>query len=183
MQMFFSSLTELEHFTHSLATLSPDNACEHCSKNDQWVCHGYVYKQRSIDQREVVGKRLLCAQRYGKNGCGRTRQLYLETLVPRRRYTMSTVLAFIFQLLQGLSVKHAYHAAIGHQRGEPRQAWRWLSALMSQLSRFRLHVSRQATAAHHPSDRHCRRLAVLLPTLSLYVQGANPQYREQHPLF
>ena len=45
MQLFFSSLSELEHFTHRLKTLPKDNACEHCARNDQWVSHGYVYKQ------------------------------------------------------------------------------------------------------------------------------------------
>tara|TARA_R110001592_G_C13144876_1_gene747645 strand:- start:227 stop:1258 length:1032 start_codon:yes stop_codon:yes gene_type:complete len=142
MQRFFSSLCELDLFTHSLDSLTFDFSCQHCSRNDQWVSHGYVCKQSG----EKVGKRILCARRYGKQGCGRTRQLYLQDIIPQRRYTLSKLLAFIAALIKGLTVEQAYYHAAGHDHGSHRQAWRWLNALWAQTDE---HIE------HFDSTREC----------------------------
>jgi hypothetical protein len=63
MQIFFSSLHALEQYTFSVDNIPQDDACQHCAAANQWVSHGYVYKQRSMAKREVVGKRLLCGKR------------------------------------------------------------------------------------------------------------------------
>lgn len=183
MQMFFSSLSELDQFTHRLQSLPQDNACRNCYKNDQWVSHGYVYKQRSIQQREIVGKRMLCGQRYGKQGCGRTRQLYVDSTVPNRRYRLSVILAFIAQLVRGGSVAHAYHNAVGHSFCEPRQAWRWLTALERQLGRFRLRISRQRAHDTPVTTFRSRRLTILLSTLRHFIRGNDVQSTDQQPFF
>ncbi len=166
MQLFFSSRFELEHYTHYLQVLPDDHACQYCEQNDHWVSHGYVYKQCSIDQREVVGKRILCSNRFQHLGCGRTRQLYLHDALPGRRYSLHALVAFILNLLNGLSVSRAYQCAT-HVHSS-RHAWRWLNDLFAQLSHFRTRLCRLApgepSAAVFPLPPD-RRLRILLPTL------------------
>ncbi|MEM7421696.1 MAG: hypothetical protein AAF364_18540 [Pseudomonadota bacterium] len=175
MQLFFSSLQELERFTHSLQSLPKDNTCEHCNRNDQWVSHGYVYKQRSLDKRGIAGKRIVCARRFGKLGCGRTRQLYLNNIVPKRHYLLSVILTFIAELIRGKSVQPAYHQALGHDHYSPRQAWRWLDALMQRLPLCRLHIkSAQESQLPHAGWR-TNRQKVLLPSLKALSQKESLQ--------
>lgn len=167
MQLFFSSLSELEHYTRSLQALPEDHACEYCDQKDHWVSHGYVYKQRSIQQREVVGKRILCSNRFQHQGCGRTRQLYLDEVMPGRRYSLHALVTFILNLLNGLTVSCAYQRATCAQSS--RHAWRWLNDLFAQLARFRTLLCRLAPGEHsapvfpRPPGR---RLRILLTTLA-----------------
>lgn len=165
MQVFFSSMASLEHFTHSLGTITPDNACEHCSQNDQWVSHGYVYRQQTMAQRHAVGKRILCSQRHGKDGCGRTRQLYLGNIIPKRRHCIQTLATFVLLLCKGLTVTQAYRDARNDPHRDPRQAWRWLNALTAQLGRIRTSLCKRDSTALTHLHRRSRKLTVLLPTL------------------
>lgn len=165
MQVFFSSMASLEHFTHSLGMITPDNACQHCSQNDQWVSHGYVYRQQTMAERHAVGKRILCSQRYGKDGCGRTRQLYFANIIPSRRHCMQTLAAFILLLCKGLTVTQAYQDAREDPHRDPRHAWRWLNALTAQLGRLRTSLCRKASTALTHLHHRSRKLTILLPTL------------------
>lgn len=140
MRIFFSTLPQLESFTR-LKTLPKGNACQHCRKNDQWISHGYVYKQHSSQHRVIVGKRMLCGRRSTQRGCGRTRQLYLDQYVPQRHYSLSVLIAFVKGLLAGRSVQQAYCRALGEPHREPRQAWRWLTALYFQLGFIRTYLA------------------------------------------
>lgn len=160
-----------------------DNACQHCAQNDQWCSHGYVYKQETIEQRTAIGKRILCSNRDGKTGCGRTRQLYLASVIPHKHYRLAVVLAFISALLKGGSVTDAYRAAVGQTALEARHAWRWLQGLFDQLGHWRTRLPR---GAESPIDRkrHCPRLQVLLPTLQRLLQDDQPiQQTYQQALF
>lgn len=165
MQIFFSSMASIEHFTHSLGTITPDNACEYCSQNDQWVPHGYVYRQQTMAQRHTVGKRILCSQRHGKDGCGRTRQLYLGNIIPKRRHCIHTLATFILLLCKGLTVTQAYQDARHDPHRDPRHAWRWLNALMAQLARLRTSLCKRGSTAVAHLHHRSRKLTVLLPTL------------------
>lgn len=187
MQIFFSSMASLEHFTHSLGMLTQDNACEHCSQNDQWVSHGFVYRQQTMARRDVVGKRILCSQRYGKNGCGRTRQLYFGCIIPKRRHCMQTLATFILLLCKGLTVTQAYRDARHDQHRDPRQAWRWLNALTAQLGRLRTTLCKRASSEATCLHRRSRKLAVLLPTFHtlfhLHPDGSTIQTLQQQCFF
>lgn len=141
MQIFFSTLPQLESFTR-LKTLPKENACQHCKRNDQWLSHGYVYKQHSSQQRDIIGKRILCGRRFGQLGCGRTRQLYLDQYVPQRHYSLAVLIAFARLLLSGVGVQQAYRQALGEPHKDPRQAWRWLEALYFQLGFFRSYLGK-----------------------------------------
>lgn len=165
MQIFFSSLENLEHFTHSLNAISQDQACQHCQQNSQWVSHGYVYKHQSSDQRNIVGKRIVCANRYAKTGCGRTRQLYLHAIVPGRRYDMKALVTFIILLIQGCTVEKAYHDATGSQHIDAGNAWRWLGALYTQLGRFRSLLNKPEDVHDNQTYYRSRRLSILRTTM------------------
>ena len=104
MQLFFYSRDALEHFTSSLDTLPPENACQHCSGNNHWVSHGYIRKQSG----DIAGKRILCSQRYSKKGCDKTSPLYLQHIAPQRRYTLTELIPFVLSLIKGLTVEQAY---------------------------------------------------------------------------
>ncbi|WP_444994431.1 hypothetical protein [Aliikangiella sp. IMCC44359] len=162
MQVFFSSLFELESFSHRLKSIPQSNACQFCLKNCEWVSHGYVYKQLNYQFRAIVGKRILCSNRGSHLGCGRTRQLYLDVVLPHKHYPLQTLLAFVIALFDGLPISKAWHGAVGHHRTEPRQAWRWLNSLMSKLANIRSLLQRTCQPC---SPFNSRRLALLLPTL------------------
>lgn len=134
------------------------------------MSHGYVYQPSSIDCREVVGKRILCSNRHGRTGCGRTRQLYLAEVIPRRQYRLSIVIAFIQALLAGTGVEKAYLNAINSPSGNPRHAWRWLKDFYQQLAQWRTLVS-QVVETFIPTQRS-KRLKVLLPTLERLFNGS-----------
>lgn len=161
MQRYFFSLSELDQFTASLNSHPQSNACSHCHRNDQWISHGYVYEQSG----QTIGKRILCAKRYRKHGCGRTRQLYLHQRLPHWRYPLTVLLSFIHALLQGMTVEGAYGHALGHQHSEPRQAWRWLNALWRRVGWFRSVVPDKLIITVR---RRTRRLTVLVSTLQAW---------------
>jgi len=174
---FFSSQSDLDHFTFSLDSLSSDNTCTHCGKNDQWVSHGYIYKYLNLNERLVAGKRILCSPHYGRSGCGRTRQLYLAGIIPRRRYTLAVVIAFIHALITRTQVKRSFHQSTGMTTKDARHAWRWINGFIQSVSAWRvlasLSLDAEQEVAHHFKGRS-RRLSFLLPTLSLLL----PQLHE-----
>jgi len=75
MQRFFADLKTLHIFTLSLDFHQDELTCQHCAKNDQFVSHGFVYKQRSIEIKEPVAKRIFCSNRHQRSGCGRSFQI------------------------------------------------------------------------------------------------------------
>lgn len=153
----------MDQASFSLNSLPPsDSACPHCGKSEHSVSHGYLYKQVSIDRREVVGKRILCSRRDGRSGCGRTRQWYLADVVPGRQYRLSVFIAFIRALLDGNAVEPAYLKAIGSS-AQPRHAWRWLQSFLKQLPRWRTGLSLAAETLTIQSRSSI--LNILLPTL------------------
>lgn len=164
MQIFFSSLHALEQYTFSVDNIPQDDACQFCAAENQWVSHGYVYKQRSMMKREVVGKRLLCGKRYGKQGCGRTRQIYLHSIIPRRRYNLSVLALFIGLLLQGVGVVKSYQQATNRQCSDHRHAWRWINNLHSRIGWFRSLFAKPLYSLLNIPHRS-RRLRILLRTL------------------
>ena len=160
MQRFFSSLAVIEQLISSINTAGFRHICPICHKSDQWVSHGFLYKKPG----EKAGKRVLCGKRYGKSGCGHTQPLYLDDVVPQRRYRLSVLLAFVLALFKGDTVEQAYFQAIGHPHSSPRQAWRWLNSLWSNMSVFRERLLSSLSVAASLCAGS-RRLTLLLNTL------------------
>ena len=182
MQVYFSSLDALQRFTHSLQMISHDNACLHCKQNDQWVSHGCIYNRHN----DVTGKRIMCSARYGKKGCGLTRQLYLKRYIPRRWYDLETVVVFIGALLRGTPAPNAYRHAINNQNNDARQAWRWLDALYARLGCFRSRLAGVSKETAQAPPGRSARMKVLLPTLEAMVcilDGLTFPHPVLHPRF
>jgi len=187
MKRFFPDFESLDRFTLSLSCFDDKLQCPHCAKSHHLVSHGVIYKQRSIKQREAVGKRVFCSNRFQHNGCGRTVQLYVATVVPMLRYSVATVFSFLSALLMNVSVNAAYQSATGQV--EPRHAWRWLHKLHRRLTDFRTFVHGRCASLASTFHTRCRRLQVVLPTLqSLFSLTplspcAHYQLARQQPLF
>lgn len=180
MNRFFDSLQAMHQFS-----LNPSLSCPHCGLQDQFVSHGFVYHKHHQTPTDCAGKRLVCSNRFGRFGCGRTTRLYLVQTIPSLHTSASVLFTFINLLLHGLSVVSAYQKATGQY--ESRHAWRWLLRLTNQLPRWRARfltrpVSLPDTFAF--SDRSPR-LRTLLSTFSALLtletvdSCAELQYRWQ----
>jgi hypothetical protein len=168
MQRFFKDFESIDRFFLSLDYHQNVLSCHHCSQNNQFVSHGIIYKQRSIKVSEPVGKRLLCSNRYGRSGCGRTFQLYIADQVPQFHYGALQWLVFLTSLFAGFSIRKSYVKATG--QAEARHAWRWLSKLVSKLSHYRCVLNAQPNNNLTPAKSRTQRLQLLLPTLkSLFL--------------
>jgi hypothetical protein len=187
MQRFFPDFESLDRFTLSLACFDDAVRCPHCAKSHQLISHGVIYKQRSMHEREAIGKRVLCSNRFQHKGCGRTVQLYVATVIPALQHTVATVFAFLSALLMNVGIGTAYQLATGKQ--DARHAWRWLHNIHQRLSDFRTFVHARCASLVSTFDTRCRRLQLLLPTLhalfSLHpaTPCAHYQILSQQPLF
>ncbi len=170
MQRFFEDFESITQFTRSLDYYQDKLECAHCLKNDQFVSHGIVYKQRSMTLSEPVGKRIFCSNRYGRSGCGRTVQLYVASEFPSCRYGTAHLWVFITSLLAELTLAVSYKKATG--QSAPRNARHWLNRLMRRLSDYRCFLNRRPNASSIQFKTPIRQLQILLPTLAQLVAGA-----------
>ena len=166
MQIFFEDIESIDTYTRCLDCYISSLECSNCKKHDQFVSHGFVYRQRSRGLKEPVGKRIWCSTRYGRTGCGRTFQLYVADRIPSLQYGTSSFFIFISSLLSQLSVSKAYQFATG--QSESRHAWRWLNKLTHNMIEFRGFVKNRGMTPSLFKNR-VRRLQVLLPTLGRII--------------
>lgn len=184
MQRFFKDFESIDRFTLSLNCFGERLQCPHCSKSDQLVSHGVIYKQRSMNEREPVGKRVFCSNRYQHSGCGRTVQLYRTQVIPSLQYGTAQVFLFLSSLLMNLTLEDAYETATGQT--EPRNAWRWLQKLMHKLTDFRFFLKDHLKLENACIQLNNRRLTLLLSTLKalfselLHCPCAHYQLHSQH---
>ena len=155
---FFSSLDDLQSLTLNLQAHPDRFVCHNCQRSEHFVSHGFSYVKARAAQRVTVGKRLFCADRFGRGGCGATLRLYLFDRVPRLHANATALQAFLAYLDQGMAVESAYAQSrlqpqarivpravpqlekttpplLPHR--SPRNAWRWLKKLDRNLPRFR----------------------------------------------
>lgn len=152
LERFFSSITEIHQFSLSLRWNQQHLCCPHCNKHDQWVSHGFVYKQQSIDTLEPVGKRIICSNRFGRSGCGRTHRLYCADRAPCLNYALSCCISFFMALLfdNAPGVSAAYQLATGAADG--RNAWRWLNKLSMRIAAIRTFVLSKSYPVNTPQS-------------------------------
>lgn len=166
---FFATLLDLQRVTlaldHHRETLAP---CAHCLRRDAFVSHGFVYKKQSGGSPVAVGKRLFCANRHGRLGCGRTCRLWLAERIPRLFYYAQQVTLFVLALITGASMAAAYQRATGSF--EPRNAYRWLHRLWRKLTDYRQWLTGRDDP---PIAARTRRRAILLPTLQRLFAGSS----------
>lgn len=162
---FFECIDTLHQLTLSLDAHPERFRCRQCHQSDQFVSHGFVYKKQQHGEKRTVGKRLFCANRHARSGCGATLRLSLADTLPRRQRTASQLQCFVLALLAGTSIVGAYQHATGTQ--EARHAYRWLHRFQARLVAWRAFLGRQTASHAAPFAGRCRRLRVLLPTLAM----------------
>lgn len=174
MQTFFENIETIHAFTLSLNYHQPSLQCEHCSKNDQFISHGFIYKQLSCHLRQKVGKRIFCSNRNGHTGCGRTFRLYVMARIPRLQYSTAHLFIFLCSLLAHQSIQQAYETATGTE--EPRNAWRWLDKLHHKLIDYRCRLKCRSKFLYTAFASGTKRLHLLLPTITrlFSLLGDNP---------
>ena len=179
MKRYFDTLDSLHRFTLSLDCQTDPVCCQHCSKTDQFVSHGFVYKKQRQGEPMAVGKRLLCSNRYGHAGCGRTVRLYLQTQIARLHYSTVQITAFLLALIAGHSIADAYQAAT--ETTEPRNAWRWLHKVQRKLIDYRPLIHHRMADSGYLTT-HTQR-GILLSTLqhlfSRFGKDACAQFQQQ----
>ena len=123
---------------------------------------------------EAVGKRVFCSNRRRHVGCGRTMQLYLDSIVRYLHFAGETVVAFLLALMANATIAAAYRQATGNT--DTRNAYRWLQRLHAQLSDYRS-LSHQAPLpeiapadVHHPPTRRVLLGATFTVLLQQYGQ-------------
>ena len=164
MKIYHASLHAMQQQTMQLS----HEQCKHCRQSQQLISHGFVYKKQAVAAaQQAVGKRVFCSNRDGHSGCGRTMRLYLDTRVRYLHYAGCCVVAFVLLLMRGMSVQHAYRQVTACD--DPRNAYRWLNKLWTQLSHYRslLHQplwQRPVAANSHP------RLELLASTFTALLQ-------------
>jgi hypothetical protein len=163
MNIFFTTIALIDAFTLSLDCHTSTLQCQQCLKTGQFVSHGFIYKQRSLSVKEPVGKRILCSNRYGRSGCGRTVQLYIASELPSFRYGTAHLFVFLSSLLANFSVKQSYQKAT--RQPESRNAWRWLNALTHKLIHYRSVLRVRLKTVSNQYLSRIRRLQILLPTV------------------
>jgi len=184
MQKYFNNIESMEAFSRSLEVHKDALHCAHCSRNDQFVSHGFVYKQRSQTLREKVGKRIFCSNRYGRSCCGRTYRLYVAEEFPGLHYGAAHLFVFLSALMSHATIQQAYEQATG--TNEPRNAWRWLNKLQVKLFEYRRFLKRRIEVSGTQFKSRARRLQILLPTVkqlfSSHDEGPCAHYQRHHQL-
>lgn len=184
MQKYFSHIESIDSFSLSLDVHKDVLHCLHCSKNDQFSSHGFVYKQRSQTVKGKVGKRIFCSNRYGRSGCGRTFRLYVAKEFPCLQYGAAHLFVFLLALISHATVQHAYEKATGTE--EPRNAWRWINKLQRKLIEYRCFLKRRTEELGIQFSSRVRRLQILLPTVkqlfSLLDDCPCAHYQMRHQL-
>lgn len=181
MKRYFDDLDVLHRFTLSLDCQPDPIQCRHCSQQDQFVSHGFVYKKQHQGETRIVGKRIFCSNRYGRSGCGRTIRLYLVTELAFLHYTTAHMAAFLLALLSGRTIQQAYLAAT--HTPEPRNAYRWLSKLQRKLIDYRALTQRARPACRFKTINKQRH--ILLSTLQslfstlTFTLGTCAQYQQR----
>jgi transposase-like protein len=132
MQRYYPTLDAISQQTRQL----DDVPCLHCRKSKHLVSHGFIYKKQAVATApKPVGKRVLCSQRYGRSGCGRTIQLYLASVIRYLHYDGRAVVCFVLALMTGMTIAKAYQQATS--TADPCNAYRWLKKLLMRLSDYR----------------------------------------------
>lgn len=84
-------------------------ACDHCRRVGMLIGHGRLLGYaESSSERVARGHRLLCSNRHRRTGCGRTIQVWLAAVVPRRTVRTATVFTLLVAIVDGSRVAAAW---------------------------------------------------------------------------
>lgn len=142
MPKFYDDFDSLQQVTLNLDFYLDVFACLFCSKSDQFVSHGFIFHRFKGEPKAITGKRILCCNRRGRSGCGRTLSLYLKAKQPRYVYSSAHINVFFLCLLAGYCIPKAYQVATGCY--EPRNAYRWMHNASLKLIEYRALLKEKA---------------------------------------
>ena len=154
----------MNQFTLSLELNLGQVVCDNCKQNDQFVSHGFVYKNLNQGKTIITGKRLFCANRWQHSGCGSTVRLYLAEQIPTLVYSTEQMTTFLRALLACNSIQQAYKSATNTD--DPRNAYRWLNKLTNKLTHYRVFVKKPTIKTSSTIHFSTRRLQLLLPVIN-----------------
>lgn len=135
MKFFFESLEKLNKYASEVKNRT---CCPHCAKKCFLISHGFIYKKTISGTKCIIGRRIYCSNRFNKNGCGRTFQLYIALIHPKIHYNATHSSTFVSCLIKCQSIQLAYLEATGSS--EPRNAYRWIKKLYNNLTLFRNYI-------------------------------------------
>ncbi|MBL4866787.1 MAG: hypothetical protein JKY67_10485 [Pseudomonadales bacterium] len=167
MKLFFDNIDSLDQFTHELDHHPESLTCQHCGSQGHFVPHGFVYKNQHIDhsyEKEPVGKRIMCSNRYGRTGCGRTLRFYLADYVPALSRAAIHISLFFLALITGKPIQSAYTEAT--HTIDPRNAYRWLSKCQTKIIHYRAALVNRCGTYSSAFNWRAQRLQLLLPTMN-----------------
>lgn len=163
MPKFYDNVDSLQQVTLNLDFYLEVFSCFYCSKSDQFVSHGFIYHSFKREEKNISGKRILCCNRRGRSGCGRTLSLYLKVKQPKYVYSSAHINVFFFLLLAGYSIPIAYQIATGCY--EPRNAYRWLERACLKLVEYRALLDQKTIKTIPLSRMHSLKFKVGLSTI------------------
>ena len=167
MQTYYANLNAIQQKTMQL----DNEQCIHCGQAEQLVSHGFIYKKQAVaTMPKPVGKRALCSKRYGRTGCGRTMGLYLDSMVRYLHTAGNSVVAFVFLLMEGVTIGDAYQQITG--TADARHAYRWLNKLFTRLAHYRslLHHTNFDELTHTNGNVFSLRRRLLASTFTVLLQ-------------
>lgn len=175
MTLFFENIDQLNQFTLSLELNQGQVVCANCNQSDQFVSHGFVYKNLNQGEIIVTGKRLFCTNRCQRSGCGSTLRLYLAEQIPTLVYSTKQMSIFLKALLACNTIKTAYKAATNTD--DPRHAYRWLNKLTGKLVNYRSFAQNPKTTPSPKVNFSTRRLQLLLPAIkNIFLKFGESKY-------
>jgi hypothetical protein len=165
MPKFYDDLNSLQQVTLNLEFHIDVFVCLSCLKSDQFVSHGFIFHRIDGDNAAITGKRLLCCNRRGRSGCGRTLALYLKERQPKYCYSSAHINVFFLKLLAGQSIPNAYQIATGCY--EPRNAYRWLESAYLKLVEYRAVLNEKAINTIPSFKMKSPKFKIVLSTLKV----------------
>jgi len=163
MPKFYDNFDTLQQVTLNLEFYLDVFDCFFCSKSDQFVSHGFIFHRQDGKTVAITGKRLLCCNRRGHSGCGRTLNLYLKEKQPKYVYSSAHINVFFLMLLTGQTIPKAYQIATGCY--EPRNAYRWLDTAYLKLVEYRAVLSEKTIETIQSFKMQSLKFKVVLSTL------------------
>jgi hypothetical protein len=177
MRIYYANLQAIEQQTRQL----DNEPCRHCRQSNHLMSHGFIRKKQVGAEPAAVGKRVFCSNRKQHTGCGRTVQLYVDSIVRYLHHAGCRVTAFVLALMAGMTIQCAYHCATG--AASARNAHRWLHRLRARMSIYRSLSPRPAlqdaaiAAAHRPGQASLR--STFQALLQRFGQPLCPAYQSQ----
>ena len=165
MPKFYDDFDSLQQVTLNLEFYLDVFACLFCLKSDQLVSHGFIFHRLNGKIIAITGKRLLCCNRRGRSGCGRTLTLYLKEQQPKYIYSSAHINVFYLMLLAGQSIPKAYQIATGCY--EPRNAYRWLESACLKLIEYRALLNKKAIKTIQTLKMRSLKFKIVLSTLKI----------------